>query len=124
MLEIIGNRLETLWSSMGFELRPDTLRAGYYSEIDLLVRAEDIYGKEFVGWLKRNYSPLDIVFRLATETSLVVLNGGGFDGPEWSIRVSLANLTKENYTTIGHHIREILASYAEKWKDSLPETIN
>ena len=124
MLEIIGRRLEALWSSMGFELRPDALRAGYYSEIDLLVRAEDIYGKDFVGWLTRNYTPLDIVFRLATETSLVVLNGGGFDGPEWSIRVSLANLTEENYTTIGHHIREILASYAEKWKKSLPETIN
>lgn len=116
MLEIIRERLETLWSSMGFELRPDTLRAGYYSEIDLLVWAEHIYGKEFAEWLTRNYTPLDVVFRLATETSLVVLNGGGFDGPEWSIRVSLANLTKENYVTIGKHIRGILDSYAKKWR--------
>ena len=116
MLQIIRERLETLWSSMGFTLLPDALRAGYYSEIDLLVWAERIYGKDFVTWLTRNYTPLDIVFRLATETSLVVLNGGGFDGPQWSIRVSLANLSKENYTTIGRHIREILDSYANKWK--------
>ncbi len=122
MLEIMRERLETLWASMGFELRPDILRAGYYSEIDLLVWAEHFYGKEFTEWLTRNYTPLDVVFRLATETSLVVLNGGGFDGPEWSIRVSLANLSKDKYTIIGHHIREILDSYAKKWKNSLPET--
>ena len=116
MLQIIRERLETLWSSMGFTLLPDSLRAGYYSEIDLLVWAERFYGKDFVEWLTHNYTPLDVVFRLATETSLVVLNGGGFDGPQWSIRVSLANLTKDNYTTIGHHIREILDSYADRWK--------
>jgi aspartate 4-decarboxylase len=61
-----------------------------------------------------------VVFRLATETSLVVLNGGGFDGPEWSIRVSLANLNEKDYETIGKNIRSILESYAEKWKNSLP----
>ena len=31
-------------------------------------------------------------FRLAQETSLVLLNGGGFDAPEWSIRALLATL--------------------------------
>jgi hypothetical protein len=79
-----------------------------------------IYGEDFVDYLKYNYSPLDIVFRLASETSLVVLNGGGFDGPEWSIRVSLANLNEEDYVTIGKSIRNMLDSYAQKWKDSLP----
>ena len=37
---------------------------------------------------------LNVVFRLAQETSLVLLNGGGFDGPEWSVRASLANLNE------------------------------
>ena len=99
---------------------PDPLRAGYYSEIDMLVWAKRYYGNDFVDWLKLNYSPLDVVFRLATETSLVVLNGGGFDGPEWSIRVSLANLKESDYTIIGKHVREILDTYAERWKRSLP----
>ena len=120
MHEIIRRRLEALWTSMGFTLLPDPLRAGYYSEIDMLVWAKRYYGKDFVDWLKLNYSPLDIVFRLATETSLVVLNGGGFDGPEWSIRVSLANLKEKDYTIIGKHVREILDTYAERWKKSLP----
>lgn len=120
MIEIIGRRLDTLWRSMGFTLPPDPLRAGYYSEIDLLVWAKRFYGDDFADYLRLNYNPLDVVFRLATETSLVVLNGGGFDGPEWSIRVSLANLKEEDYETIGRSVRAILDSYAERWKKSLP----
>ena len=120
MQEIIRRRLEALWASMGFTLLPDPLRAGYYSEIAMLVWEKRYYGKDFADWLKLNYSPLDVVFRLATETSLVVLNGGGFDGPEWSIRVSLANLKENDYTIIGKHVREILDSYADRWKKSMP----
>ena len=120
MLGIIKSRLNTLWESMGFTLPADSTRAGYYSEIDLLVWAKKFYGEDFVDYLKFNYSPLDIVFRLATETSLVVLNGGGFDGPEWSIRVSLANLDEKDYATIGQCIRGVLETYAEKWKNALP----
>lgn len=118
MLHIIDARLKALWDSMGFKLLPDPLRAGYYSEIDLLVWARKCYGEEFVSYLKSSYSPLDVVFRLARETSLVVLNGGGFDGPEWSIRVSLANLNEKDYVTIGENIRRILGEYATLWRTS------
>ncbi len=116
MLELIDRRLRALWDSSGFTLLPDPLRAGYYSEIDMLVWATKFYGNDFVDYLKRTYNPLDVVFRLATETGLVVLNGGGFDGPEWSVRVSLANLNEEDYVRIGHSLRDILTSYAEEWK--------
>ena len=124
MHEIIQERLNALWTSMGFTLIPDPLRAGYYSEIDLLVWAQRFYGKDFVEWLRVNYNPLDVVFRLARETSLVVLNGGGFDGPEWSIRVSLANLNTKDYTIIGKSVRAILDSYATRWKKSIPMVEN
>ena len=43
-------------------------------------------------------------------------NGGGFDGPEWSVRVSLANLNEKDYIKIGLSIRRILNEYADKWK--------
>lgn len=116
MLQLIESRLKALWDSAGFTLLPDPLRAGYYSEIDMLVWAEKFYGNEFVDYLKRTYNPLDIVFRLATETGLVVLNGGGFDGPEWSVRVSLANLNESDYTRIGESLQLILKEYAAEWK--------
>ena len=120
MYEIMAKRLNNLWENMGFTLVPDPLRAGYYSEIDLTVWGKRFYGEDFVDWLRLNHSPLDVVFRLATETSLVVLNGGGFDGPDWSIRVSLANLKENDYVIIGQKVRSILDSYAERWKKSLP----
>lgn len=118
MIEIIHERLHTLWESTGFTLLDDPLRAGYYSEIDMEVWAKKFYGDEFVEYLKANYEPVDVVFRLAQETALVLLNGGGFDAPEWSIRASLANLKTEDYVRIGEGIASILHSYAEKWKES------
>ncbi len=116
MLDIIADRLKALWDNTGFTLVADPLRAGYYSEIDMLVWAKKFYGDAFVTYLKAHYNPLDIVFRLARETSLVVLNGGGFDGPEWSVRVSLANLNEGDYVKIGLAIRRVLTEYAEAWK--------
>lgn len=77
---------------------------------------QKFYGDEFVQHLQTTYNPLDVVFRLANETGLVVLNGGGFDGPEWSVRVSLANLNEKDYIKIGLSIRRILNEYADKWK--------
>lgn len=116
MQEIIHDRLHTLWENTGFTLLDDPLRAGYYSEIDMLVWAKKFYGDDFVAYLQKNYEPVDVVFRLAQETSLVLLNGGGFDAPEWSIRASLANLKQSDYVRIGQGIAAILHSYAERWK--------
>ena len=118
MQEIIRRRLKALWDNTGFSLVDDPLRVGYYSEIDMLVWAKIFYGEEFVSYLKKTYSPLDVVFRLANETSLVLLNGGGFAGPEWSVRVSLANLNEKDYGKIGQGIKRILDEYAVKWQES------
>jgi aspartate 4-decarboxylase len=116
MQQIIQERLKTLWENTGFTFKDDPLRVGYYAEIDMIVWAEKLYGKDFVKFLKANYEPVDVVFRLANETSLVLLNGSGFDGPQWSIRASLANLNQKDYEVIGKGIRNILDEYAEEWK--------
>ena len=118
MREIIQRRLQALWDNTGFTLIEDPLRVGYYTEIDMLVWAKKFHGDKFVEYLKKTYSPLNVVFRLARETSLVLLNGGGFDGPEWSVRASLANLNEQDYVTIGQGIKRILDEYAEEWKNS------
>ena len=116
MQEIILRRLHALWDNTGFTLAEDPLRVGYYTEIDMLVWAKKFHGDKFVEYLKKTYSPLNVVFRLAKETSLVLLNGGGFDGPEWSIRASLANLNEKDYVIIGQGIKRILDEYAKEWK--------
>lgn len=125
MQEIIRHRLHALWDNTGFTLAEDPLRVGYYTEIDMLVRAKKFYGDDFVEYLTRTYSPLNVVFRLAKETSLVLLNGGGFDGPEWSIRASLANLNEKDYVVIGQGIKRILDEYAKDfYGNSMRKRVN
>lgn len=51
--------------------------------------------------MTRNIQPLDLVFRLAEQHGIVLLNGGGFHAPEWSARVSFANLPDAAYGQIG-----------------------
>lgn len=111
LIGMIQKRLNDLWSTTGFTLLPDPNRAGYYSEIDIMVWAKKFYGDDFAKYLSDNYEPLDFVIRLANETAIVLLNGDGFDGPAWSVRASLANLDEDAYLKIGTAIRNILDEY-------------
>ena len=61
--------------------------------------------------MKANVHPLDIVFRLAEDHGIVLLNGGGFEAPDWSVRVSFANLNDHVYDDIGRAVRAIARSY-------------
>lgn len=115
MQDMIERRLSALWKSAGLTLVKDADRVGYYSEIDIMVWGKKFYGDKFCEWLKASHEPLDIVLRLAKETSVVLLNGSGFAGPDWSVRASLANLTEADYNKIGEAIRHILDSYHEEY---------
>nr|WP_295863638.1 aspartate 4-decarboxylase [uncultured Chitinophaga sp.] len=115
---LVQKRLKLLWNELEIPLVKDPLNAGYYSEIDIQVWAEKVYGDKFFKWLQQNFEPVDILFRLAEKTGVVLLNGGGFDGPEWSVRVSLANLPTEAYSVIGKHITEIMREYAGVWRSN------
>ena len=59
-----------------------------------MVWAEKEYGPEFAKFLRKNYECTDVLFRLAEHSGVVLMHGGGFGGPEWSVRVSLANLAR------------------------------
>lgn len=115
MMQTIHDRLKALWDTTGFTLLPDPLRAGYYSEIDLMVWARKFYGDDFAEYLAKHYEPLDAVIKLARHTAVVLLNGDGFDGPNWSVRVSLANLNESDYLKIGTAIRKILDDYHDAY---------
>jgi aspartate 4-decarboxylase len=92
--------------------------ADYYTEFDLMEWATNHYGDDFARYLKANYEPLDILFRLAEFSSIVLLNGGGFHGPTWSIRVSLANLNDQAYERIGQELHHALDEYVTSWETS------
>jgi len=113
---ICHHRQELLYEGFGLELHTDQFDAAYYSQIDLLMWARIKYGNEFCDYLEANYEPTDILFRLAEESSIVLLNGGGFSGPKWSIRTSLANLNDEAYRQIGESVQKTFEEYATAWR--------
>ena len=118
-MEICQTRKKLLFNSLGLEMVNDPNDACYYTQLDLLQWAEKNHGKGFANYLKENYKPVDILYNLAQDSSIVLLGGGGFAGPEWSIRISLANLYDEAYATIGIALKRILDDYVTRWKKSL-----
>ena len=67
-------------------------------------------------YLKKQCSSARLAFRLAEDHGIVLLNGSGFDAPDWSLRVSLANLDDEAYEEIGRGVRSIARGYRHAYE--------
>jgi len=113
---IVQRRLAALYRGLGAPLPADPLRAGYYCELDLMGWAERHYGREFMEFLARRHEPVDLLLRLAEQSSIVLMPGGGFAGPQWSVRVSLANLPEQAYARIGGQLHAAARGYVEEWQ--------
>lgn len=114
--DICHRRMALLYDSLELPLPNLPNDADYYTEFDLQVWANHHYGSDFTQFLITHYEPVDILFRLAANSGVVLLNGGGFYGPPWSIRVSLANLADEAYAEIGRLLHEALQDYVAEWR--------
>lgn len=112
---IVKRRVMRLYKALKLEHPLNPYDANYYATIDLRELAETHYGRTFARHLAKAYNPIDFVMRLAKEKGIVLLNGGGFDAPNMSVRVSLANLPCDNYQRIGEQIFELLRQYYENW---------
>jgi aspartate 4-decarboxylase len=118
---IVRRRFHALFEGLGLTPPEDATRAYYYVELDLMAWAAHEYGPEFADFLRKNYECTDVLFRLAEHSGVVLMHGGGFGGPEWSVRVSLANLAEDTYPKIGQFLRETANAYVEEWKASQNE---
>jgi len=113
---IVRRRFHALLEGLGLKLATEDTRAAYYVQLDLMVWAEKEYGADFAKFLRANYECTDVLFRLAEHSGVVLMHGGGFGGPEWSVRVSLANLAEDTYPKIGQYLREAAKQYVEEWQ--------
>jgi aspartate 4-decarboxylase len=115
-LGIVKKRVHATLEGLGLEGNPSELFDFYYGLIDFEFWARKNLGEEIVKWMKKNVHPLDIVFRLAEEHGIVLLNGSGFGAPDWSARISFANLEDHVYDDIGRAVRSIAKSYREAYE--------
>ncbi|EGT3613860.1 aspartate 4-decarboxylase [Clostridium perfringens] len=117
-IDICHRRQRLLFEGLDLPIKENPYDASYYAEFDLLQWALKNYGPEFANYLESNYKPVDVLYKLAEESSIVLLSGGGFQGPEWSVRISLANLDDDAYSEIGTVLRKILEDFVHYWKSS------
>jgi aspartate 4-decarboxylase len=117
-MEIVHRRAVALIEGLGIEVQPNALYDAYYGLIDFEFWARRNIGADAVDYLKKNVHPLDLAFRLAEDHGIVLLNGGGFEAPDWSLRVSLANLDDEVYEEIGRGVRSIARGYRDAYEAS------
>jgi len=117
-MQIVHRRALALLEGLGVELPPNPLYDCYYGLVDFEFFARKNIGEEAVEYLKKNVHPLDLAFRLAEDHGIVLLNGGGFEAPDWSMRVSLANLPDEVYEEIGRGVRSIARGYRHSFEAS------
>ena len=122
-IEIVKRRVAATVHGLGIEPTTGThpLYAGYYGIIDFEYWIRKYLGDEVASFVKQHYHPLDIVYRLAHDHALVLLNGGGFHAPDWSVRVSFANLPDDVYDDIGRIVRSVAATYVEAYRFSKGE---
>jgi aspartate 4-decarboxylase len=117
-MEIVHRRARALQEGLGLEVAANPLFNAYYGLIDFEFWARKNIGEEAVEYLKKNVHPLDLAFRLAENHGIVLLNGGGFEAPDWSLRVSLANLGDDVYDDIGRGVRSIARGYRDAFEAS------
>jgi aspartate 4-decarboxylase len=116
--EIVYRRVRALLDGLGLKLPDNPLYDAYYGLVDFEFWAHKNMGEDAVKYLKKNVHPLDLAFRLAEDHGIVLLNGGGFEAPDWSLRVSLANLPDDVYEQIGRGVRSIARGYRAAFEAS------
>src|SRR6266404_3946247 len=117
-MEIVHRRAKAMIEGLGIDAPTSDLYDAYYGLIDFEFWARKNIGEEAVQYLKKNIHPLDLAFRLAADHGIVLLNGGGFEAPDWSLRVSLANLDDDVYDDIGRGVRSVARSYRDAFEVS------
>ena len=121
-IDIVRRRVLSTIEGLGIEVDPNPLFDWYYGLVDFEFWLRKYGGEDVVAWVKANVHPLDIVFRLAEDHGIVLLNGGGFEAPDWSVRISFANLDDEVYENIGRAVRAVARGYVMAFRASQAAT--
>ena len=116
--EICRRRKSLLCEGLELTVFNDPHYASYYTEINMLDWAKIECGEDFSKFIEKNYTPFDILYNLANDHSIILLNGDGFASCRWGLRVSLANLNDESYIEIGKILRATFNDLKLKWEAS------
>jgi aspartate 4-decarboxylase len=122
-LDICKARVAATVKGLGIDVKTGTspLFASYYGLIDFEFWGRKYLGDEVVEFLKANVHPLDIVYRLAHDHAVVLLNGNGFEAPDYTVRISFANLPDDVYENMGRIVRSVAKVYGDAYRSAKGE---
>ena len=112
---LLNERKKALFEGLDIPLSTNKEIIPYYVFLNLFEIAQKKYGDDFAEYLNKNIKVEDFLRLLARDEGVVCLLGKGFDGPKWSIRISLANLTVDKYKPIGEGIIKTMLNLYNKW---------
>jgi aspartate 4-decarboxylase len=112
---VVRERCASLYRGAGLPAPSGPLITHFYATLDVPALARSRHGNAFADWLVAEHEPIEFVVRLAEERGIVLMDGGGFDAPRMSVRVSLANLPDEAYEPIGKAIIELIDDRYAQW---------
>lgn len=122
---VIRHRQAALYTELGIEMPDNENSVDYYTLLDIETIALKLYGADFAAWIKNEFLPNELLFRIADKTGIVLLPGRGFGTQHASARASLANLNEFEYAEIGRSLRamaeEYYAEFLAKGKHDLPK---
>ena len=110
IMDILKKRWTALFAAMGLPEPKGNNLTRYYALIDLKKMADKMYGATFAEKLTKRH-PLEFLFKLAEDHGTVCLPGKGFAGPDWSLRVALANINEADCRAIGRAIVAVMKDY-------------
>ena len=92
------------------------LRMDYYTLVDVNDLAKRRHGEGFAAWKASEVGDVKFLEDLAVREGVVLMNGPGFDAPAGCVRVSLANLNKDEYVEIARRVNELLDGYYAEYE--------
>lgn len=113
--QTVSERYEAFMDALGMPADTGGQNARYYTLVDINALVEQKYGKEFLQELRKDIDDKTFLSDLATKKGVVLMYGPGFDAPEGCVRVSLANLNKDDYVEIARRVNELLDEYHEEF---------
>lgn len=115
VMAICHEREKLLFHTLGLEEPLASLDTAYYCEIDFEEWVRKRYGQAFATYLKKSWTVTKILTILAEKEQLMLLKANAFGSGEWAVRVSLANLSTNQYAEVGERIIHLTESIRDEW---------
>ncbi|MBR3325728.1 MAG: bifunctional aspartate transaminase/aspartate 4-decarboxylase [Atopobiaceae bacterium] len=114
---MVHERYVALMDALGLEPYTGRENAQYYVVVDVNELLRQRYGDDFVAWRREAVSDIDFLNDLAKKEGVVLMYGPGFDAPEGCVRISLANLNKDDYVEIARRMGELMDEYYAQYEE-------